>query len=182
MTCGTVKIITGDQTLQNVEGNNMKKWKNIGALFFLLTTFTAQTETITGRVFPISDGDTLKILTETNEKMRIRLAGIDTPEKGQPFGREAKQALTVLTLQKKITIDVQTIDRYERTVGLVYVQGLDVNAELVRQGMAWVYRRYTNDERLYALEAKAKKEKRGLWSTNNFIEPWLWRRGERKFK
>ena len=160
----------------------MKKWKNIGALFFLLTTFTAQTETITGRVFHISDGDTLKILTETNEKMRIRLAGIDTPEKGQPFGREAKQALAVLTLQKKITIDVQTIDRYERTVGLVYVQGLDVNAELVRQGMAWVYRRYTNDERLYALEAKAKKEKRGLWSTNNFIEPWLWRRGERKFK
>ena len=182
MTCGTVKIITGDQTLQNVEGNNMKKWKNIGALFFLLTTFTAQTETITGRVFHISDGDTLKILTETNEKIRIRLAGIDTPENGQPFGREAKQALTVLTLQKKITIDVQTIDRYERTVGLVYVQGLDVNAELVRQGMAWVYRRYTNDERLYALEAKAKKEKRGLWSTNNFIEPWLWRRGERKFK
>jgi endonuclease YncB( thermonuclease family) len=138
-------------------------------------------------IVKIIDGDTVDVDIDLGFNVvlkdeRVRVAGIDTPEKGQPFGREAKQALTVLTLQKKITIDVQTIDRYERTVGLVYVQGLDVNAELVRQGMAWVYRRYTNDERLYALEAKAKKEKRGLWSTNNFIEPWLWRRGERKFK
>jgi endonuclease YncB( thermonuclease family) len=158
----------------------MRKWKNIGALFFLITAITAQTETLTGKVLYISDGDTLKILTGSSKKMRIRLAGIDTPEKGQPYGKEAKQALSVLTLQKQVTIDVQTIDRYGRMVGLVYVQGLNVNSELVRQGMAWVYRRYTNDEKLYALEAKAKKEKRGLWSSNNFIEPWLWRRGERK--
>ena len=160
----------------------MRKWKNIGALFFLITAITAQTETLTGKVLYISDGDTLKILTGSSKKMRIRLAGIDTPEKGQPYGKEAKQALSVLTLQKQVTIDVQTIDRYGRMVGLVYVQGLNVNSELVRQGMAWVYRRYTNDEKLYALEAKAKKEKRGLWSSNNFIEPWLWRRGERKYK
>lgn len=168
------------RTLQIVEGNDMRKWKNIGALFFLITAITAQTETLTGKVLYISDGDTLKILTGSSKKMRIRLAGIDTPEKGQPYGKEAKQALSVLTLQKQVTIDVQTIDRYGRMVGLVYVQGLNVNSELVRQGMAWVYRRYTNDEKLYALEAKAKKEKRGLWSSNNFIEPWLWRRGERK--
>ncbi len=170
------------RTLQKVEGENMKKWKNIGALFFLLTAITAQTATITGTVLHISDGDTLKIHTGSNKKMKIRLAGIDTPEKDQPFGREAKQALSLLTLQKQVMIDVQTIDRYGRTVGLVYVQGLNVNAELIRQGMAWVYRRYTNDEKLYALEAKAKKEKRGLWSSDNFIEPWLWRRGERKYK
>jgi micrococcal nuclease len=112
VTCGTVKIITGDQTLQNVEGNNMKKWKNIGALFFLLTTFTAQTETITGRVFHISDGDTLKILTETNEKIRIRLAGIDTPEsrtrnlEEKKFGLAAKQALKDL-LGKKAVLRTQ---------------------------------------------------------------------------
>ena len=167
-------------SLQIVQGNNMKPWKYISALFLILTVCTAQAETLTGRVIHISDGDTLKILTKFNKKMKIRLADIDTPESGQPYGKEAKQALSILTLQKQVTIDVQSIDRYGRTVGLVYVKGLNVNSELVRQGMAWVYRRYTNDEKLYALESNAKKEKLGLWSSNNFIEPWLWRRGARK--
>lgn len=166
-------------SLQMVQGNNMKQWKYISALFLILTVCTAQTETLTGRVIHISDGDTLKILTSSNQKIKIRLAGIDTPEKQQPFGRDAKQALSALTLQKQVTVDVQTIDRYGRTVGHVSVKGLDINGELVRQGMAWVYRRYTDDEKLYALEAKAKKEKQGLWSSDDYIEPWLWRRGER---
>ena len=157
--------------------------KYIGVILFLylcLSSLISQAETLTGKVINIADGDTLTILTVSNVQVKIRLAGIDTPEKAQPFGAKATQALAALVLQKQVTVDVETIDRYGRTVGKVIVNGLDINAELVKKGMAWVYRRYTNDEKLYALESNAKKEKLGLWSSNNFIEPWLWRRGARK--
>lgn len=148
-------------------------------LLFILAAFTAQATTIQGKVVHIADGDTLTILTETKQQVKIRLAGIDTPEKAQPFGNKAKQALAAITFQKLASVEVETKDKYGRTVGKVIVKGTDVNAELVRQGMAWVYRKYTNDQKLYALEAEAKQAKRGLWVTDKPIEPWLWRKGKR---
>jgi len=148
-------------------------------LIFLLAVLTVQAATLQGKVVHITDGDTLTILTNANEQVTIRLAGIDTPEKAQPFGNKAKQALAALSFQKQASVEVETKDRYGRTVGRVIVNGKDVNAELVRQGMAWVYRKYTNDQKLYALEAKAKQEKRGLWASDKPIEPWLWRKGKR---
>jgi endonuclease YncB( thermonuclease family) len=148
-------------------------------LLFLLATFIAQATALHGKVVHIADGDTLTILTESKEQVKIRLAGIDTPEKAQPFGNKAKQALAALTFQQQALVEVETKDRYGRTVGKVIVNGTDVNAELVRQGMAWVYRKYTNDHKLYALEAEAKQAKRGLWATDKPIEPWLWRKGKR---
>jgi endonuclease YncB( thermonuclease family) len=149
---------------------------------FLLLTFaltSVQAETIQGKVVHIADGDTLTVLTSSNQQVKIRLAGIDTPEKAQPFGNKAKQALAALAFQKYVTVDVETKDRYGRSVGKITANGTDVNAELVKQGMAWVYRRYTNDQKLYALEADAKQAKRGLWATEHPIEPWLWRKGKR---
>jgi endonuclease YncB( thermonuclease family) len=148
-------------------------------LLFLLATFIAQATALHGKVVHIADGDTLTILTESKEQVKIRLAGIDTPEKAQPFGNKAKQALAALTFQQQALVEVETKDRYGRTVGKVIVNGTDVNAELVRQGMAWVYRKYTNDHKLYALEVEAKQAKRGLWATDKPIEPWLWRKGKR---
>jgi len=108
----------------------------ISIVALLLTTLTAHAETLTGKVVSIADGDTLTILTVPNKQVKIRLAGIDTPEKAQPFGMNTKQALAALTFQKQATVEVETIDKYGRTVGRVYVQGSDVNAELVWQGMA----------------------------------------------
>jgi endonuclease YncB( thermonuclease family) len=151
----------------------------LGSNAMLLMTHASYAETIEGKVVHISDGDTLKILTASNQQIKIRLAGIDTPEKAQPLGNKAKKTLASLTFQKQATVDVETIDRYGRTVGTVIINGLDVNAELVRQGMAWVYRKYTNDKKLYRLEAEAKLAKRGLWATDHPIEPWLWRKGKR---
>lgn len=136
-------------------------------------------ESITDKVVHISDGDTLKILTPSNQQVKIRLAGIDTPEKAQRFSTKAKQALAALSFQKQATVRIETTDKYGRTVGRVYVQGIDVNAELIRQGMAWVYRKYTNDQKLYALEAEAKQAKRGPWASQHPIEPSLWRKGKR---
>lgn len=157
----------------------VKSHKIIAGFLLILLTFTTQAAVIQGKVVHIADGDTLTILIAGNEQVKIRLAGIDTPEKAQPYGNRAKQALAALTFQKQASVDVQTKDRYGRSVGRVYVQGVDVNAELVKQGMAWVYRKYTNDQRLYALEAEAKQAKRGLWASDNPIEPWLWRKGKR---
>jgi len=157
----------------------MRLIKLTTTLLFLLATLTAQAATLQGKVVHIADGDTLTILTNVNQQVKIRLAGIDTPEKAQPFGNKAKQALAALSFQKQALIEVETKDRYGRTVGTVIVNGADVNAELVHQGMAWVYRKYTNDQKLYALEAEAKKAKRGLWASEHPIEPWLWRKGKR---
>jgi endonuclease YncB( thermonuclease family) len=157
-------------------------WLNINKLLttlFFLLSLAVQADTLEGNVVKIADGDTLTLLTSTNEQVKIRLAGIDTPEKKQPFGNKAKQALANLAFQKQALVEVETKDRYGRTVGVVFVDGLNVNAELVKQGMAWVYRKYTDDKRLYTLESEAKQAKRGLWLDENPIPPWEWRRGRR---
>jgi len=154
--------------------------KNITTgLLLLLASIAVHAENLHGKVIHIADGDTLTILVAGNKQVKIRLAGIDTPEKAQPFGNKAKQALAALSFQKQASVEVETKDRYGRTVGRVIIAGKDVNAELVRQGMAWVYRKYTNDQKLYALEAEAKQAKRGLWASDKPIEPWLWRKGKR---
>ena len=160
----------------------MSRWLSINRLFaplLLLFTLSAQAETLEGKVIKIADGDTLTLLTPSNQQVKIRLAGVDTPERKQPFGNKAKQALAKLAFQKQAIVEVETKDRYGRTVGVVFVNGLNVNAEMIGQGMAWVYRKYTNDQKLYALEAEAKQARRGLWATDKQIEPWLWRKGKR---
>ena len=160
----------------------MSRWLSINRLFaplLLLFTLSAQAETLEGKVIKIADGDTLTLLTSSNQQVKVRLAGIDTPERKQPFGNKAKQALSNLAFQKQALVEIAAKDRYGRTIGVVFVDGLNVNAELVKQGMAWVYRKYTDDERLYVLESEAKQAKRGLWLDKNPIPPWEWRRGKR---
>ena len=160
----------------------MSGWLSINRLFaplLLLFTLSAQAETLEGKVIKIADGDTLTLLTPSNQQVKIRLAGVDTPERKQPFGNKAKQALSNLAFQKQALVEIAAKDRYGRTIGVVFVDGLNVNAELVKQGMAWVYRKYTDDERLYVLESEAKQAKRGLWLDENPIPPWEWRRGRR---
>ena len=133
----------------------MSRWLSINRLFaplLLLFTLSAQAETLEGKVIKIADGDTLTLLTPSNQQVKIRLAGVDTPERKQPFGNKAKQALSNLAFQKQALVEIAAKDRYGRTIGVVFVDGLNVNAELVKQGMAWVYRKYTDDERLYILE------------------------------
>ncbi len=151
---------------------------------FLITliavfSLSVQAEIITGKVIKVADGDTLTLLTDSNKKIRIRLAGIDAPERKQPFGNSAKEILAKLVFQKKILIETQTKDRYRRTVGIVFLDNQNVNNELVRQGMAWVYKKYTDNETLYKLEDKAKTRRIGLWADETPIAPWDWRRGNR---
>jgi endonuclease YncB( thermonuclease family) len=133
------------------------------------------------RVVGITDGDTLTVLDDQNQQHKIRLAEIDAPERGQPWGDRAKQALSALVFSKTISVQQTDTDRYGRIVARVFAGGQDVNRTMVEQGAAWAYRRYLTDETLIATEARARRERVGLWSMSDAqtVAPWEWRRGER---
>ena len=134
-------------------------------------------ESITGHVVGVADGDTLTVLTAEKRQVRVRLAGIDAPERRQPYGTRARQALSALALGRAARVEVEDIDRYGRAVGRVRVGGRDVNAEMVRRGAAWVYTRYNRDPSLVPLEAEARAVRRGLWALPEAerVPPWEWR-------
>lgn len=149
----------------------------IAFVLSLLTTIAAA-EDIIGTVTSVYDGDTLTLTTES-DVIKVRLADIDAPERKQPHGDAARQVLTALAHGKTAQIKVETRDRYGRTVGRVTVNGVDVNAEMVRQGAAWVYRKYSHDAALLLLESEAKAAQRGLWSLSDAMPPWEWRKAKR---
>lgn len=132
-----------------------------------------------GRVVGIADGDTFTFLTAENRQIKVRLAEIDTPEKAQPYGAKAKQALSDLIFGKEVRVIEADVDRYGRLVGHVYVGDVYVNRRMVQEGMAWVYRQYMHDKSLFTDEQQARASKRGLWSlsTKDQVPPWDWRRG-----
>ena len=156
--------------------------KMLVGLWLLVVSVAAFAADLSGKVVGVSDGDTLTLLVPDGasfKQVKIRLGQIDTPESGQPYGQRAKQALSDLAFGKEARIVVQDTDRYGRTVGRVYVGSVDVNAELVKQGAAWVYRQYLKEQSLLALESEAKAAKRGLWGLPEAerMPPWDWRRG-----
>ena len=133
-------------------------------------------------VIAIADGDTLTARCETpagTENIKVRLAEIDAPEKGQPFGTRSRQHLADLCFQKPSTVTPRTKDRYLRTVATVGCDGVDAGTEQVRAGMAWVFDRYVTDPALYAVQDEARSASRGLWAAQNPIAPWAWRKGQR---
>lgn len=128
-----------------------------------------------GKVVGVSDGDTITVLKD-REQVKVRMVEINAPEKGQAFGNRSKQALSQLVHDRQVEIREQGTDRYGRTLGRVYLSGLDVNTEMVRRGMAWVYVKYAKDKGLYQLEAEAREQRRGLWADKEPVPPWEWRR------
>ena len=151
--------------------------KKLFLLLFLIS-FTSLAQTFYGKVISIKDGDTVVVLDSTNQNTTLRLAEIDCPEKGQPFGNRAKQFTSSQIFQHKIKYTVTDIDRYGRAIAMIYY-GDDnkyLSAELVRNGMAWHYKRYSKSKELADLEIKAREEKIGLWSDPNPIPPSEWRR------
>ena len=133
---------------------------------------------LSGRVIGITDGDTVTLLTSDKRQVRIRLAEIDAPESGQPYGNKSKQKLSELIFGKDVRVVVQTTDRYRRTVGRPYAGDLDVCEEMVRAGAVWVYRKYVIDKSLFDIEIEAREAKRGIWGLSEAqnMPPWEWRR------
>ena len=146
--------------------------------FLLLSPVNA--DTFTGQVVRILDGDTVDVLVDRTPQ-RVRLTGIDAPEKAQPFGTKAKQALADLAGGQEVQVDWHKKDRYGRTVGKILVQSQDANLSMVSAGLAWWYRQYAGeqspeDRTLYdAAEAKAKTGRLGLWVDPNPMPPWEFR-------
>lgn len=129
----------------------------------------------TGNVVSVADGDTITVLDESKIQHKVRLAEIDAPEKAQAFGSKSKQALSTLVFNKQVSVVNQGQDKYKRTIGRVYQGDVDVSAEQVKQGMAWVYRKYSKDKTLLPLETEAKTQRLGLWADSNPTPPWEWR-------
>jgi micrococcal nuclease len=152
----------------------------------------AQAETFSAKVIVVMDGDTVMVLRD-GAKIKIRLANIDAPEKDQPFGKQARDSLQELIGKKQIQVDSQAVDKYGRTVGLIMADGLDVNQEQVRRGMAWAavgwrqsrrtpvplagaYSHSRTDKNYIDLQNDAKRARRGLWAQSNPQAPWQWRK------
>ena len=144
-------------------------------ILLLIWANLAAAEEYNAKVIVVIDGDTLVVL-HNNAKVKIRLANIDAPEKDQPFGMDARQAMFGMVFKKQVHIDSKTIDKYGRTVALVSVDGLNVNEEMVRRGMAWEYSYYKPGRAYMALQSEAQGARRGLWSQREPIAPWVWRR------
>ncbi len=134
-----------------------------------------------GRVVGISDGDTLTLLTQNRQQVKIRLHGIDAPELSQAWGQRAKQALSSLTFRQLVSVQETDQDQYGRIVGIVYRNQLSINEALIVSGHAWVYREYNKNKRWNTLETEARKKRRGLWNLqpNQRIPPWDYRRRNR---
>lgn len=134
---------------------------------------------LTGKVTKVIDADTIDIALASGP-IRIRLHGIDSPERGQPWEDESTAALKQWILGKEVDVEPFQQDRYDRLIGIVYLGEVNINAELVRQGHAWAYRRYMRqaDAELCADEAEARLKKLGLWSLPKAdrVAPWEWRR------
>lgn len=147
---------------------------------------SSHADTLTGRVVGIADGDTLTLLDATNTQHKIRLAGIDSPEKGQAFGQACKQSLSDLAYNRIVAVETSKLDRYGRMIGKVLVNGQDVNLEQVRRGCGWHYKKYQNEQSLddrlsyNAAEESARAGKVGLWADNEPVPPWEWRKARRK--
>jgi endonuclease YncB( thermonuclease family) len=151
-------------------------------LVLLLAASLARAELLQGKVVAIADGDTLTVLDAAKNQHKIRLSGIDAPEKRQPFGSRSKENLSRLAFDKEVMVDWQKRDRFNRIVGKVLVNGQDVNIEQIKAGVAWHFKRYEGEQPLadrlaYAqAESEARASRRGIWREPQPVAPWEFRR------
>lgn len=154
-------------------------------LLSLLCTFlcAATAHAFPGKVIHIADGDTITVLAEGHRQVKIRLYGIDCPEKRQAFGNRARQHMGRLVGGQTVEVEDLGTDRYGRTLGIVFSpDGANINRQMVDAGMAWVYRQYCKrpECREWMQEEKeAKAAGRGLWAEPNAVPPWTWRKMQR---
>lgn len=151
------------------------------AFALLLLAGPAWAQVLIGKVVAIADGDTLTVLDENKTQHKIRLSGIDAPERAQPFGQRSKEHLSALVFGKTIEVETAKQDRYKRTLGKIVLDGRDVNLAMVVAGLAWHYKKYEReqsaaDRLLYAnAEKDARLAGRGLWNDAGPVAPWDWR-------
>ena len=134
---------------------------------------------IRGRVVAIADGDTITMLDGGHRQAKVRLSGIDAPEKSQAFGTRSRQRLAELVAGREVLVEWDKKDRYGRILGRVLVDGEDINLQMVREGMAWHYTAFSKSPELQVAEAAAREGRLGLWSGPFPVAPWDFRRSGR---
>jgi endonuclease YncB( thermonuclease family) len=145
-------------------------------------TFGLEHVAIHGRITGIVDGDTINVLILGKKQIRVRLAFVDAPEKGQAFGQRAKQAMSELAFGKDVKLRPHTVDRYGRLVARVIIDNQDAGLELLKEGLCWVYEKYVNEApseiqtSYWAAQAAARSGKAGLWQDPGPVPPWEWRK------
>lgn len=167
--------------------NIKSKWQHRALLlcFVSLLSLNLQAREIFGEVVAITDGDTLTVLDNEHIQHKIRLSGIDAPERRQPFGQQAREMLSSLVFHKQVEVLTHKTDFRRRAIGKVRVDGLDVSLALVTAGLAWHYKQYKSEQKpsdrtLYSqVEVLAREQRLGLWSAENPVPPWDWRRSRR---
>jgi endonuclease YncB( thermonuclease family) len=160
--------------------------KIIMFLILALVPAASYADQLVGKVIKITDGDTVNVLTNDNHTHKIRLSGIDAPEKKQAFGNRSKQALMDLIYGKTVSVEFNKLDKYQRAVGKVTFNGQDVNLRQIKLGLAWHYKKYekeqdVEDRSIYAnAEYLAQRDKVGLWYDASPIAPWDFRKQRRE--
>ncbi len=138
-------------------------------------SLSVQAETFSAKVIAVMDGDTVLVL-RGDQKLKVRMANIDAPEKDQAFGKQSRDSLLEMVGRKQVQIDSQAVDQYGRLIGQIKVDGRDVNQEQVKRGMAWEYSHYHTDKTYIGLQSDAQQARRGLWAQPSPQAPWQWRK------
>jgi endonuclease YncB( thermonuclease family) len=152
------------------------------ALLLLCLACNLSAATLQGMVVHVADGDTVTVLDDQKIQHKIRLQGIDAPEKSQAFGQKSKQSLNQLVHSQMVRVEFQKKDKYGRTVGKVLLNGTDICLEQIKLGMAWHYKQYLSeqpkaDRDAYAqAEQTARAQAVGLWKDKSPTPPWEFRR------
>ncbi len=156
----------------------MSKIKYTLIVFLVIISTSSLLFAWDGKVVSVTDGDTIKVLKD-GKQVKIRLASIDCPEKGQPYGQAAKKFTAGLVAGKIVKVWPTDTDRYGRTIAFVFVGDVDLNKELLKAGLAWHYKKYSRDPELAKLEFEARSKKVGLWKEPDPVAPWEWRKMKR---
>ena len=145
----------------------------------------AQAAGLSGKVIRVSDGDSITVLDSANQQYKVRVMGIDAPEKGQPFGTKSRESLSSMVAGRHVTVAWQKKDRYGRVLGVVFADGRDVGLIQIERGFAWHYKAYQRDQSTKAARGYAEAEdaartaRRGLWADRNPVPPWEYRKAGR---
>jgi len=155
-------------------------------ILFITHASASIADTLTGRVVRVTDGDTIVVLDTNNAQHKIRLQGIDAPERKQAYGTKSKEHLSDSVAGKFVVVEYEKRDRYERILGKVLLSNQDMNLEQVKAGLAWHYKKYQNEQttadrvKYSDAEREARMERHGLWHDANPMPPWEYRQGKRQ--
>lgn len=149
------------------------------AVIALLLVVSCNVTFMTGTVVRVADGDTFTLLVDGDRQVRVRLHGIDCPERGQPYSRVATDHLKALLAKGNVRVEEMDIDRYGRTIGMVYAGGINVNESLLANGLAWHSKSFDKNPAWAALEVQAREQQLGLWAEPDPVAPWDWRKRKR---